>query len=317
MCIKKFSIVIILVSIFLMLFLSRGEKDSLPIVAIANYGPHASLEAAIIGLKEELSRAGFVENKNIQYKISDVGFNASLIPQMIANLKSNHPKVMVVMTTPVAQFAKGTIKDIPLVYSAITDPVEAGLIKNSTQSDGNMTGSSDKQNLDLLLQFAKILMPRAKTVGLLYGTAEPNAIALVKMMKKAAENTGMQVMSIPIDQSRDIPIRIQGFKGRVDFIYVGASGPIQPALPTIVAESTLMNIPVLNVDEDAVKTNMALASFGVDYYRVGANAGKLVVSILKGVDIKDLDPVYPQELDHHGFISQKRAKEFDVEVVGL
>ena len=308
--VKKLSIAVATISIFgAATFVNFQKTKNLPIVAIANYGPHSSLDASIQGVRDELEKQGFIEGKNLIYEIANVGFDPSLIPQMITKLKSQNPKVMVVMTTPVAQFAKGSVKNIPLIYNDITDPIEAGLLKSPHEANGNMTGSSDKQDIKLLLEFAKKLIPNSKTVGILYSTAESNDAALVKMMRTAAYEIGMKVIAIPVDQARDIPTRMQEFKGKVDFIYVGTSGPIQPALPVIAAEGNKMKIPVLNVDEKAVKDKMVLASFGVDYRQVGVNAGKLVAGILKGTAISKLTPLYPGVSDHHGFVSKKKALE--------
>ncbi len=149
MSLKKIGVLTLMSTVILMIgLLSRDQKNTLPLIAIANYGPHSSLKASIQGIKDELTQSGFIENQHIKYEIADVGFDASLIPQMIMSLKSHHPKVLVVTTTPVAQYAKGSITDIPLVYNVITDPVAAGLINDVNQSHRNLTGSSDKQNLN-------------------------------------------------------------------------------------------------------------------------------------------------------------------------
>jgi putative ABC transport system substrate-binding protein len=107
---------------------------------------------------------------------------------------------------------------------------------------------------------------------------------------------------------------MQEFKNKVDFIYVGTSGPIQPTLPTIVAEARKMHIPVFNVDAQAVRDGLALASFGLDYEAVGRNAGKLAAAALHGQKISDLPPLYPTFADHHGVINKKLAEEFNINI---
>jgi putative ABC transport system substrate-binding protein len=312
---KLFIVIAIILLLFVGTNIFNHQKSSkLPIVAIANYGPHSSLQSSIIGIQEELARQGFVDHQNIDYQIADVSFDSSLIPQMITKFKNQKPQVIIVATTPVAEFAKGSIKDIPLVYDAVTDPVESHLIKEENKSDGNMTGSSDRQDLTLLLQFVKKLLPKAKRIGLLYSTAESNDNALVKMMQRAADQSSMQLVTIGVDQARDVPGRMQIFKDKVDFIYVGTSGPIQPTLPAIVAEADKMAIPVFNADEQAVKDGMVLASYGVDYKQVGVNTAKLVADILRQIPIEKIVPIYPGSNDHHGFINQKKAKEFGIEI---
>jgi putative ABC transport system substrate-binding protein len=294
--------------------LKLNLTNKLPLIAIANYGPHASLSSAIEGFKEQMTKEGFVEGENICYEIADIGFDLPLLPQMLSSLKAKSPSIMVVMTTPVAQAAKGKIHDIPLIYNVVTDPVEAGLIKELHQADENMIGSSDMQDLKSFVQFAKSLLPHAKKIGLLYATSESNDRALVKMMQIAAASFDMEVLAIPIEQARDVPIRVLEFKGKVDLIYVGTSGPIQSTLPAIAAASYKMQIPLFNVEDSAVRDGLALASFGLNYKAVGRNAGKLGAAILRGERVRDLVPLYPTTIDHYGVINKKLAQEFGVAI---
>jgi putative ABC transport system substrate-binding protein len=307
-------IAVVMILTMALIIYNNKVSNKVPVVAIANYGPHASLDATIAGFKDQMKAEGFIENETIRYEIANVGFDPSLISQMLISLKAKNPKVMLVMTTPVAQSAKAKIRNIPLIYTAITDPVEAGLIKKQYKADSNMTGSSDMQDLKALLKFAKSILPKAKTVGLLYATSEANDIALVNMMKANALALDMSVVAIPVEQARDVQVRMQEFKNKVDFIYVGTSGPIQPTLPVISAEARKMHIPVFNVQEQAVKDGLALASFGVNYIAVGQKAGKLASAVLRGEPISELTPSYPTAIDHHGVINKKLAIEFGVNI---
>lgn len=293
---------------------NNTKNNNSTIVAIANYGPHSSLNAAIQGFKEEMEKAGFIENQTIDYEIADVGFDPSLIAQMLISLKAKNPKAMLVMTTPIAQAAKGKIQDIPLIYTVITDPVEAGLIKEKYTPEATITGSSEMQDLSAFLKFAQSILPNAKTIGLLYATAEANDLALVNMMKESAAAANMSLIAIPVEQARDVQTRMQEFRNKVDFIYVGTSGPIQPTLPVISAEARKMGIPVFNADSQAVKDGLALASFGVDYTTVGKNAAKLTAAILRGQKVSDLTPLYPAPEDHHALINKKIAAELKVTI---
>ena len=281
----------------------QGAADNkLPLIAIANYGPHSSLEESIRGIKEGLAKEGFESEKNIRFEISDVSFDTSLIMQMIAKFKAINPKIMVAQTTPVAQAAKNMIKDIPIVFADITDPHEAGL-----DVGANITGVSDKQDLTSMLKFVQMLLPNAKRIGMFYATSESNDVALLRMMQEAASTQDMSVVAVPIEQARDLAARIQAFKGKVDVIYVGSSGPIQPSLPTIVAFAEEMKIPVLNMNSEEVKDGKVFASFGVSYFQIGVNAAKIIAKILNGEQPSAIASIYPTSADHEAFISKKRA----------
>ena len=311
---KKIIVLLLFFLAFGIYFYRFSHDSYLKVIAIANYGPHSSLQSAIKGFKEEMNKEGYSEDINIEYEIADVGFDAALIPQMLSSLIAKKPSLMMVMTTPIAQAAKNKIKNIPLIFNVITDPVEAGLLNDPYLPQENMTGSSDKQDIISLLQFAKELLPHAKRVGILYSTSESNDHALVKMMQKGTESLNMTLVAIPIEQARDVHIRVMDFKDKVDFIYVGTSGPIQPTLPTIAALASKMNIPVINVEEQAVFDGLALASFGVDYLEVGKNAARLAASVLKGEDIINLKPLYPTLNQHYSVVNKKLAIKFNAHI---
>ncbi|HRE30538.1 MAG TPA: ABC transporter substrate-binding protein, partial [Candidatus Berkiella sp.] len=206
---------------YFIVHLTTTSSSALPKIAIAHYGPHNSLEESIRGIKEGLAQQGFKDKENISIEVLDVNFDLTLIPQMLAKLCAMQPQAMVVISTPIAQNAKNTIKDIPLFFTDVTEPILAGLLKDNEHPLNNMTGASDKQDLNVLLAFAQQLLPHAKRVGLLYASSEANDIALVNMLKDAAKKINMEVVCIPVEHARDIPFRMQALKNKVDFIYVG------------------------------------------------------------------------------------------------
>jgi putative ABC transport system substrate-binding protein len=316
--VKKLSILLLVGLLGLSCYFSfQPTTTSLPVIAIANYGPHASLDQSIQGIKDGLNSHGFNDKENIRLEILDVNFDLTLIHQMLSKLRASHPKAIIVVSTPVAQSAKNDIKDIPLFFTDITEPVAAGLLKSELHPNSNITGASDRQDLRVFLSFAKRILPGSKRVGLLYATSEANDLALVNMMKSAAKELQLEVVCIPIDHARDVPFRMQALKGKVDFMYVGVSGTIQPSLPAIVIEADRMNIPVFNANEDAVKKHQVLASYGVSYYQVGINTADLVVKMLKDQPFHTLLPVYPKPSDHQGFISKKRALRYGIDLASL
>ncbi|MDR2067520.1 MAG: ABC transporter substrate-binding protein [Holosporaceae bacterium] len=292
---------------------SCGKKEDLPLVAIANYGPLKDLELSIRGIRDELSDNGFIDGKTVRIEVADVACDLSLIPQTVMSLKNRNPKVMVLVSTPVAQFARGKIRDIPLVYDAVTDPVESGLIADRSGVDGNMTGSADMQNLDVILKFIKTIFPKAKTIGLPYLTAESNDAALLKMMEAAAPKFGLSVAPIPVDQMRDVPVRMRSVDGNVDCIYMGAGG-LLAVMPAIASEAQKMGVPVFGAEDLAVRDGLALASYGVNTESVGRNAGKLVAKLLNGASVKDLPPIYPETKDHVCVVNKKLAKKFGIRI---
>ena len=154
------------------------------------------------------------------------------------------------------------------------------------------------------------MLGKVSRVGVLYSTSESNDKALVDMLGQAAMKFNMQLIAVPVDQPRDVQQRMQNFKGKIDFLYVGTSGAVQPTLPVIAMEADKMGIPVFNADPDAVKNNLVLASLGVDYKKIGINAGNIVAHILKTGEISL--PIFPSLEDHQIFINKERAKKLEI-----
>ncbi|MBA8667480.1 ABC transporter substrate-binding protein [Holosporaceae bacterium 'Namur'] len=302
----------VIIFICLSLFIKQREKSDLPVIAIANYGSHSSLHEIISSIKTELSRLGFKEGEQINFEIADVNFEPTLIMQMLTKLKATNPKIVIALTTPVAQAAKSIFKDTPLIFTGITDPAEAGLINNSPDARNNITGASDRQDLKLMLKFAEELLPHAKKIGMLYSTSEANDLALVKMMSEAAKIHNMEILLVPVEQTKDIPFRMRTFKDKADFIYVGVSGIIQPALPAIISSADQMKIPVINADSDAVKKHLLLGSYGVNYTKVGINTAQIAGRILAGEKVENIAPIYPSKNDHSGFVSKQKADKLAI-----
>jgi putative ABC transport system substrate-binding protein len=291
---------------------TMAQSNSPHKIAIGNYGPHPSLEETIVGFKDGMRQAGYKEGVDVVYDISNASFQPTLIRQMLTKLSASKPEVLVVLSTPVAQAAKQMFPNTPLVFSAITDPVAAGLLKDKDHGAKNISGATDQQDLNAFIEFAQKILPKAKTVGIMYATAEDNDFALMKMMTKITKAHGMKLVSVPVDNPQDIPQRARLFKNKVDLIYVGASGPIQPSLPAIISVANEYKIPVFNVDVTAVQDNEALGSFSVAYHKVGENTAEIVIAVLNGKKLEDIPPVYPALKDHQAFISKKKADELGI-----
>lgn len=314
---KKLTITFIIIATFLGLcFILLLEKNNqLPKIAIASYGPHASLDDTIRGIVDGLQQHGLQDSRDIKFDKMDVNFDQNMIMQVLTRLRARQPDVFVTLSTPVSQAAKKAIIDVPILFVNVTDPEAANLVHQGEYSSGNITGLSDRQNLAAFLDFVTSIMPEAKKIGMLYSTSEVNDISLLDMMKEAAKVYDMEVIAVPIDSQRDIPLRMQRFSSDpVDLIYVGTSGYIQPSLPAIVAQADRLKIPVFNADENAVKENLVVASFGVSHYKIGLAASNIIVQLLDGVNPASIPIIYPQLSDHVCFINKKKAAAFNIKI---
>ncbi len=285
-------------------------------IGIANFGEHPQLNASIAGFKKALADNGFVEGKDVVYTESHTNFDASLVPQMIAKLQAENPKLIYTVTTPVSQIAQKALagSGIPIVFTAVTDPVAAKLVPSWDEGGDGITGSSDLQDVAAVMTFTKKLLPNAKRFGLPYNPGEANDVALLEKVKEAAPGAGFEVVEVGVDNVNDIQQRIASFAGKADVIYTPASNLLQPAIAAVSAATRQAGIPIGNSDDGAVRDGVVPASFAVNYEQVGENAGKIAAQILKGADPKTIAPSRPAYEDHSPLISRKVAKEFGIEI---
>ena len=220
-------------------------------IGVANFGEHPQLNAAIAGFKKSLADNGFVDGKDVVYTESHTNFDASLVPQMIAKLQAEQPKLMYTITTPVSQIAKKALagSGITVVFSAVTDPVAAKLVPSWEAGDDGMTGATDLQDVAAVMEFTKKLLPNAKRLGVPYNPGEANDVALVEKIKEAAPAAGFEVVEVGIDNVNDIQQRIASLAGKVDVIYGPTSNLIQPAIPAVSAAARQAGFDLVNCVE--------------------------------------------------------------------
>ena len=297
--------------------LGLGAASAEPIrIGIANFGEHPQLNTAIQGFKDALAAGGYEEGKDVVYSESHTNFDASLVPQMIAKLQAEGPALMYTVTTPVSQIAKKALagSGIPIVFSAVTDPMAAKLVPSWEAGDEGMTGATDLQDVAAVMEFAKKLVPDAKRIGQPYNPGEANDVALLEKVQEAAPAAGFEVVPVGVDNVNDIQQRIASLAGKADVIYTPASNLLQPAIAAVSAAARQAGIPIINSDDGAVSDGVVPASFAVNYQQVGLNAGKIALQILDGTDPKSIPPVNPAYEDHAPRISKKAMAAFGLDI---
>ncbi|MGB6118058.1 MAG: ABC transporter substrate-binding protein [Mesorhizobium sp.] len=285
-------------------------------IGVANFGEHPQLNASVTGFKQGLAESGFADGKDVTFSESHTNFDASLVPQMITKLQSEGPKLIYTVTTPVSQIAQKTLagSGIPIVFTAVTDPVAAKLVPSWTEGGDGITGASDMQDIPAILEFAKKLFPNAKRLGVPFNPGEANDVAIVDEIKKAAATAGYEVVEVGVDNVNDIQQRIASLAGKADIIYVPASNLIQPAVPAVASAALQAGIPIINSDDSVVRNGTVPAAFSVNYTQVGVAAGKMAAEILNGKDPKTIAPWKPAYEDHSPVISRKAMAAFKAEI---
>ncbi|MRR38620.1 ABC transporter substrate-binding protein, partial [bacterium] len=200
----------------------------------------------------------------------------------IANkFRSEKVTLAVGIATPTAQALVNTLKTTPVVFSAVTDPVKAGLVKSLTRGEKYVTGVSDmtpvRQQIELLLKIKKI-----KRLGHIYTSSEENAVVLAGVVKKACQDLGIQYVETTVSKSAEVKQATQSIIRRVDALYVSTDNTVVSAMGALTDVAMKSKVPVMSADPSSAETYPVLAAWGFDYYKMGRATGKLVAEILKG-----------------------------------
>ena len=258
-------------------------------VAITQIVEHPALDAARKGVKDELEAQGYVEGDNLKWSYESAQGAPAVASQIAKKFAGEAPDVVVGIATPSAQALAASARGIPLVFSAVTDPVGAKLVKSMTEGNKNATGVSDLSPIKSHMELVKQIVPTAKRLGVIYNPGETNSVVLVDLVKQFAPELGMKVVEASSPKSSDVLAAARSLVGKVDAIYVPTDNTVVSAFESVIKVAYAAKIPVIAADTDSVKRGAA-AALGFNYYDLGRQTGKLVVSILKGQKTIDLIP---------------------------
>ncbi|OCG79504.1 ABC transporter substrate-binding protein [Gilliamella sp. Occ4-3] len=271
---------ILLVTILLLTpFLSFA--DTIKNVAITAIVEHPSLDQIRDGVKDELADSGYTLNKNLTVQYKSAQGSSATAAQIARQFVAAKPDVIVAIATPSAQAAAAATKQIPIVFAGITDPIAAKLIKDWQPAGTNITGVSDYQEIGPQIEFMKKIVPNVKSVGYIYSPSEINSTVVLKNLQTLLSQQNINFIAVPAQRTADISTAANTLKGKVDLIYTTTDNNVVSAYESLVKFANENKIPLLASFPDAIERG-AVAAYGMSYYDVGRQSGKLVVRILKG-----------------------------------
>ena len=251
------------------------------VVAVTAIEKHPALEACRDGIRDALKAAGYVSGKNLEFIYEEAQGDPVIAAKIAQKFAKDKPNAIVAISTPSAQAIAKTTVGIPVIFTAVTDPLGAKLVPNMNRPGGYTTGISDLAPIKKQFDLIKEITPGARTIGLLFNPKESNSHTLVRLMKMAATNGFMTVIEAPAAQQADVTAAATSLIGKADVIFVPTDNTVIPVLDAVVKIGVDNQIPVYTGDIDSVKRG-AIAAIGFDYYSVGFQTGNLVVRILKG-----------------------------------
>ena len=236
----------------------------------------------------------YKRQKNIKFDRQNAQGDQSNLQTIAQRFVSNKVNLVCAIATPAAQTMANATKDIPIVGTAITDYKVAKLVKDNSQPGTNVTGTTDMNPIDKQLDLLLKIVPKARTIGILYNSSEINSQIQVKKMKELAEAKGLTVREATVSSVNDIQQSAQSLVGQVDAIYVPTDNVIASAMPVLAKITNPAKIPVICGEEGVVKSG-ALATIGIDYYKLGYQTGLMAAKILKGEAKPQTMPIEKQK----------------------
>lgn len=267
-------------------------------VAVTSIVEHPALDSLKDGVKAALEKAGFTEEKGLKWQFQTAQGNTAIAAQIARKFVGDKPDVIVAIATPSAQAVVAATKTIPVVYAAVTDPVEAQLVPSFEPSGTNVTGISDMLELTRQIELIKQVVPAAKTVGMVYNPGEANSAVVVRQMRELLPDYGMTLAEVSAPRTVDVGAAARSLIGRVDVIYTSTDNNVVSAYEALVKVGNDAQIPLVASDPDSVKRG-AIAALGINYYDLGVQAGAMAVEILKGAKPGEMPSQMGDKLELH------------------
>lgn len=260
---------------------SSGSTDEVKKVGITQLVEHPALDQAKEGFVEGLKENGFVEGENLEIDFQNAQNDNPTSQTIASNFVNDKKNLIFAISTPSAQAALNATQDIPIVFTAVTDAVEAGLVKSNESSENNVTGTSDAIPVAKALELIKKFVPDVKTIGVVCNTSEINSKLQVDALREAAEKEGIKVVDKGATQANEVNQAVAAVAKEADVIFAPTDNLVASSMPIITKVATENKIPVIGSEEGHVE-NGALACNGISYKELGKKAGEMAAQILKG-----------------------------------
>lgn len=290
---------------------SKAAVQSKVRIGIIQIVEHPALDAAREGFIKALEDNGFVQGKNLEIDIKVAQGDMSLARAIAAKFASDNLDLVLAIATPTAQAMASATKTIPILITAVTDPVAAGLVKSMEKPGGNVTGTTDMNPVKDQLKLIRDLVPKAKRVGIIFNSGEVNSLVQVELARKYAKELGFTLVEAVASSSGEVMSAALSLVGRVDAIYVPTDNTVVAAFEAVAQVARMNRIPVISGESSVVERG-GLATIGIDYFKLGQQTGKMALRVLAGAKPAEM-PVEAQS-DMTLVLNLKAAKELGLSI---
>ncbi|WP_019851397.1 ABC transporter substrate-binding protein [Desulfitobacterium sp. PCE1] len=285
-----------------------GGKTRVGIVQIVE---HPSLNTIRESTIAELAAQGFKHDENIIIDYKNAQGDQTNLKTIAQKFVENNYDLIIAIATPSAQAVVSESKEIPIVFSAATDPLGSGLVTNMERPGGNVTGTSDRVSPEKIMGLAEQITPGIKTVGALYSTSETNSVSVIKDLKDYAVSKNIQVIEATVTNSSEVLQAVNSLTGKVDAIFIPIDNTVASAMPAVAQAANKAQVPVY-VGADSLVKDGGLATYGINYTVLGQETGKMAAEILNGKNPGDIPVKSMTDMDI--YLNQKTADAIGITI---
>lgn len=293
---------------------SSNSAEKTYTIGISQFAEHGSLDNCREGFIEGLKEEGLEEGKNLKIVTNNADADTGTAAQIADQFVADKVDMICAIATPSAQAAYNAAMetDIPVVYTAVTNPVSAELANDDKSPVGNVTGTSDELPVEAQLKMIREILPDAKTIGILYTTSEANSVYSIEQYEKLADKYGFKIEKTGITNTSEIQLAASDLLGKVDCLTNLTDNTVVSALPTVLGLANEKGIPVFGSEIEQVKLG-CLAAEGIEYTQLGKDTGKMAAKILKGeASASEMD--YELITESSLYVNEKVAENLGITV---
>ena len=290
---------ILLTSLISLHQLKADKKKDVFRIGISQFITHQSLDATREGFVDELAKQGYIEGKNIEIDLQNAQGeqrNLKTISQQLAESSD----VVLAIATPSAQSLANTTQTTPVIFSAVTDPVSAKLVESREHPGGNVTGTSDQSSdaISTQINLIKKVLPKAKTIGILYTQSELNSVVQKDEAKRLLEEKGFTVVEKTILDSNNVKAAAESLMAEVDMVFVPTDNIISSTMETVKQVSIKHKVPVFGGSTEMIAVG-GLYNYGTNYEELGRQTARMLIRVLKGEKPENIAVELPEKLELH------------------
>lgn len=304
-------VLVVVLAVTMLTGCGGGNDDGKLKVGIIQLMEHPSLDTIRTSIIEGLEEEGYVDGENIVIDYQNGQNDMSTMKNIAQKFVGDEVDVIVAIATPAAQAALSETTDIPIVFAAITDPVDAELVDTLEAPGGNVTGTSDEVSAEQIMGLAKEITPGFKTIGALYNIGEDNSVSVVAGLKDFAAKNGYKVVESTVTNTSEVQQAAQYLADKVDVVFSPIDNTIASSMAVVTDIFNKADIPYY-VSADSMVKDGGLATYGIDYTVLGNETAKMIADILGGADPATM--AVKKMSDMSVYVNTDTAKEIGVEI---